>query len=266
MLDLKRPLTIIDLEATGTDPEEDHIIQVATKRLEPGTEGIDGPIGCDPFVKLVNPPCDISRHILDLTGLDKRQIRDALPFGEVKNHLYRFIQDADLAGYNIHSYDWPLLKAEYERIGEDVPGPEDRRIVDAYQLEQQIRPRTLSAVYERRLGDELTNAHDAEADVRATEAILLDQCNEQFGDEEDAPPTASTLENFQRGDYLDPGRKLRERPDGSVEVCFGKHAGKTLIELKDADHDYLTWMYEEIDELRPYLDDVLDAWGVAASA
>lgn len=255
MISLNRPLAIIDLEATGTDPEEARIIQVAVKRLEPGTDGVEGPIGNDPFVKLVNPPCEIPDNVLEITGLDESSIRDALPFGDVKNHLYRFIEDADLAGYNIHSYDWPLLQAEYERIGEGVPGPEDRRIIDAYQLEKRLRPRSLEAVYERRFGDDLEDAHNAAADVRATEAVLLNQCEEGFGGGGTMNPTPSTLDGFQRGDYLDSGQKLKERDDGSVEVCFGKHAGKTLSWLQENDRDYLTWMYREIASLQSHIDE-----------
>jgi DNA polymerase-3 subunit epsilon len=68
------------------------------------------------------------------------------------------------------------------------------------------------------------------------------------------PPTE--LAEPTRGDYLDDGRKLRQ--DGeAVVVCFDKHRGKSLRELR-ADHpDYFEWMYEAFDELRPHIDEAL---------
>ena len=143
MLSLSRPLTIIDLEATGTDPESARIIQVAVQRLAPRGTETERP---SRFSTVVNPGIPVDDHILDLTGITQEQIDKADPWFEVAKRLERDLIGADLAGYNILSYDYPLLEAEYERLNRDVPGPEDRKIVDAYQLEKRLRPRTLEAV------------------------------------------------------------------------------------------------------------------------
>ena len=254
MLSLSRPLTIIDLEATATDPESARIIQVAVQRLLPDSKG--KATVADSWVTVVNPDVEIDDKILDLTGLTQAEINKSFTFKGIQARLAAFIKDADLAGYNILSYDYPLLKAEYERLGKDVPGPHDRKIVDAYQLEKRLRPRTLEAVYERRTGETLDDAHDAGADVAATKSVLLSQADEvpQNGN---APPSARDLEDFAFGSYLDREQKLKET-DRGVVICFGnKHKGETLKDVRDNDYGYLKWMYETIDHLQPHINDAL---------
>lgn len=252
MLTLNRPLVVLDLEATGTDPEKARIIQVAAMRIVPADAG---PRWSQAFTKVVNPGVPVPERVRDLTGITQEQLDQGAPWPKVADRLGALIEDADLAGYNIASYDLPLLKAEYGRLNRNVPGPgspttQDRTIVDALSLERQLRPRTLEAVYERRMDEPMEDAHDAAADVKGTLAVLQDQWAEVGG-------TPQDLADFARGDYLDDGRKLREREDGAVEVCFGKHSGKTLQELRTEDRGYFRWMYETIDELRPHIDEAM---------
>lgn len=68
--------------------------------------------------------------------------------------------------------------------------------------------------------------------------------------------TPAELAEITRGDYLDEGRKLRRDGD-AVVVCFGKHRGTRLRELRTDHPDYFNWMYKAIDELRPHIDEAL---------
>jgi DNA polymerase-3 subunit epsilon len=206
----------------------------------------------DQLVTVVDPQTRVRPGILKLTGITERQIEAAEPFGAVAGPLARLIEDADLAGYHIHGYDRPLLEAEYRRLGEALPGPGDRTIVDAYQLEQALSPRTLSNTYQKYVGEPLDGAHDAARDAKATWAVLQGQCTEYGLD----GSSAQDLANRARGDFLDAGRKLKETSRG-VELCFGKHEGKTLAELEDEHPGYLEWMYGEITELQPHIDRAL---------
>lgn len=271
MLSLDRPLVILDLEATGTDPDTARIIQVAAKRLVPEQYG-DIRIAAA-LTEIVNPGIPVEGRILDLTGITQDELDAGSPWPTVADRLGAMIEDADLAGYNIQSYDLPLLEAEYERLNREVPGPEGRTVVDALALEKQLRPRTLEAVYERRTGEPLEDAHDAAADVNGTLSVLADQSREVLRREiwggsgsGDGKPSPAHLADFARGDYLDDGRKLKEREDGAVEVCFGKHSGKTLRELRSEDRDYFRWMYDTIEELQPHIDEALGQADTSASA
>lgn len=247
MFDLDRPLAILDLEATGADPTEARIIQVAVRVRRPGDKPtVD-------YSQIVDPGVPIPEHVQTLTGITSAVVEErGQPWSEVAPQLDPLLEAADLAGYNILAYDWPLLKAEYERIGRSIPRLKSRRIIDAYRLEQALRPRTLSAVYRRRTGKSLGNdAHDAGADVGATDAVLQDQIGEA------GRTGLEALDQLQRGGYIDAGRKLR-RIDGRAVLQFGKHQGRSLSWLERNDPGYLDWMRREIDGLRPHIDEELD--------
>lgn len=249
MLHLERPLVFFDLEATGTDPEEARIIQIGMQRFVPAS---DGAALVDTVHAFVDPEQEVPEEIRDLTGLSADAIRQAPPFEAHIDRLTPLLDDADLAGYNALAYDLPLLTAEFERSGRAVPGPDDRVVLDPYRLEQVLRPRTLSALYERYTGSSLEDAHDALHDVEAAGMVLQHQLAEH-----DIDGTPADLAERIRGDYLDDHRRLKQDGD-AVVVCFGKHEGKTLGTLRAEHSDYLDWMYETIDDLRPHIDDALD--------
>jgi DNA polymerase-3 subunit epsilon len=249
MLHLKRPLVFFDLEATGTDPQEARIIQVGMQRFVPSTNGaaLD-----DTVDVLVDPEQAVPPSVTELTGLSEAAIREAPPFTAHVDRLARLTEDADLAGYNALAYDLPLLEAECERTGRALPGPADRVVLDPYRLEQVLRPRTLSALYERYTGAPLDDAHDALRDVEAAGRVLQHQLADH-----DIEGTPAELADRIRGDYLDDQRRLKNDGD-SVVVCFGKHDGKTLRELQTQHADYFDWMYRTIDDLRPHIDEALE--------
>ena len=174
------------------------------------------------------------------------------PLGAHLDRIAPLLADADLAGYNALAYDIPLLQAEFERHGRTLPGPDDRVVLDPYRLEQVLRPRTLSALYERYTGDALDDAHDALSDVEAAGRVLQRQLADH-----DIDGTPADLAQQIRGDYLDDQRRLKQDGD-AVVVCFGKHDGKTLRDIQRDHPGYFDWMYETIDDLRPHIDEALE--------
>lgn len=248
MLHLERPLVFLDLEATGTDPQEARVIQIALQRFVPTAEGatLDRQMN-----RLVNPQTEVPISVSELTGITTADVRDEPPFDALVDELSPLLADADLAGYNAIAYDVPLLQAEFDRSGYSLPGPTDRVVIDPYRLEQVLRPRTLTALYERYTGNTLEDAHDALADVTAAGVVLQRQLAEH-----DIQATPAALAKRARGNYLDDGRKLK-RDGEAVRVCFGKHSGKTIRELQSEHPDYFDWMYRTIDELRPHLDEAM---------
>ena len=248
MLHLERPLVFLDLEATGTDPQEARVIQIALQRFVPADDGATLDASLD---RLVDPQRDVPSDVTSLTGITTADVQGHPTFDALTSSLVPLLADADLAGYNALAYDLPLLQAEFERAGQSLPGPSDRVVLDPYRLEQVLRPRTLTALYERYTGRSLEDAHDAHADVEAAGTVLQHQMAEH-----DLDATPAELADLARGDYLDDGRKLKQ--DGNqVVVCFGKHSGKTLRQLQSDHADYFDWMYRTIDEIRPHIDDAL---------
>lgn len=201
---------------------------------------------------LLDPQVPIPEGVRELTGITTKDVDGQPSFADRIDRIAPLLEDADLAGYNAIAYDVPLLRAEFERLERSFPGPSDQIVVDPYRLEQVLRPRTLAAVYERYTETPLEDAHDALSDVRATGLVLQHQLAEH-----DIQATPAELADLTRGDYLDEARKLKRDGDRIV-VCFGKHEGKTLRELKTDHPDYFDWMYRTIDDLRPHIDSVFE--------
>jgi len=251
MLQLQRPLVVFDLEATGTDPQEARIIQIAARRI--ASDG--GALSIKrTYTQLVDPGVPIPEAVTELTGITDADVGGKPSIAELIEEIELLFGGADVAGFNAFRFDLPLLKAELDRVGHPMPGPDDREVLDVLRLEQVLRPRSLEALYRRYTGHELSGAHDAAVDVDGTLAVLQGQLETH-----DVPArTPAELAKLIRGDYLDDGRKLKQRPDGAVEVCFGKHQGKTLSEIQEEAPGYLDWMRREITELKAHIDAALD--------
>lgn len=252
MLTLHRPLTVIDLKATDLDPERARIIQVAARRIEPGGAPRSNPVldegqsrDHELYTQTVNPGIPVPKEIQQLTGLSQEQITaDGKPWASVADDLAPLLEGADLAGYNISRYDLPLLEAEYDRLNRELPGPDDRKTIDAYALEKALNPRTLENVYTSYTGDVHDRPRNAEADVDATWRVLLGQCLSH--DLTGASP--SELAEQAHGKALPLTHQCQEEKD-DVVLCFGKYEGKTLRWVLENDPDYVTWMHQTIDDL-----------------
>lgn len=164
---ITRPVVFFDLETTGTNTNEDKIVQIAIKKLM-----TDGSI--KETKTLINPEIPIPKEATDVHGITDEMVKNAPTFKSVAPKLITFMSDCDLAGYNSNSFDIPLLSSEFEREKIDFPSPDQKRL-DVYLNECRLVSRKLTDVYKRYFDKELEDAHDAMADVTATLEVLLKQ-------------------------------------------------------------------------------------------
>ena len=221
MLPLDRNLVFFDLEATGLNIVKDRIVQIALIKLPAG--------GGEPEELKMNirPDVPISAEASEVHGLYAEDLRGAPAFGEVAQRLFDFIGEADLAGYNSNRYDVPLLQEEFFRAGLylDTSG---RRLIDAQTIFYRMEPRTLSAALKFYAGEEMTDAHDALADVRATVAVFKGQLAKYAGAEFREEKSQEVTRPFTDMDsvaafctdarFLDATRRLKRGPDGTPAV------------------------------------------------
>src|SRR5579862_5045317 len=164
MLQLIRPLAVIDLETTGINLGTDRIVEIAIVKIAPdGTKSIKR--------KIVNPEIPIPQAASAVHGITDEMVKDAPTFKQVANELKQFIEHCDLAGYNSNRFDIPLLAEEFLRIGMDFDC-KGRRLVDVQKIFHQMEQRTLSAAYKFYCEKILDGAHSAEADATATWEVL----------------------------------------------------------------------------------------------
>lgn len=233
LLDLERPLVILDLETTGTDFESDRIIQVGLARIEPGGD-------VEPFSQLVHPGRSVPQKVQELTGITDEMLVDAPSFAEVLDRVNEYLKGADLCGYNVARFDLPFLQSAVERVGGTLTGPSDRQVIDVYEIFRKREPHSLRQAVLYYTGAPPEKSHEALSDVLSTGQVLASQLVRY-----NFSGTAEEIVSNVRHPHIDAGGKLKWDGD-QVVICFGKHEGETIKDLEEKDPGYLDWIIREI--------------------
>lgn len=230
MLQLTRPLAIIDLETTGVNLGTDRIVEIAIVRVQPdGTRQVKR--------KLINPEMPISAVSKDLHGISNEMVKDAPTFKQAANEIKQFLENCDLAGYNSNRFDIPLLAEEFLRVGLEFDFS-NRKLVDVQKIFHLMEQRTLSAAYKFYCNRTLEGAHGAEADALATWDVLQAQM-------EKYPQLGTTIDTIITciGDECIVDFARRMIMDNGVEVFnFGKHKGRAVVDVLKSEPQYYDWM------------------------
>ncbi|TBR56473.1 DNA polymerase III subunit epsilon [Westiellopsis prolifica IICB1] len=248
-INLKRPLVFIDLETTGTDIVKDRIVQIAILKVFP--DGSD-----DIKTLTINPTVSIPLAASKVHGIYDNDVINSPTFAQVAQNLATFIGDSDIAGYNSNKFDIPLFIEELSRCGIDFK-LEGRSIVDVQTIFYKMEPRTLKAAYKFYCGKDLVGAHDAENDIRATYEVLKAQLQHyenvpyENNDGSISYPIQNNLESlssFTPINLLDPTNKVVYDDQQREIFNFGKHKGKTLLQVFSKDEpSYYDWMMNKGD-------------------
>ncbi|HEY4876101.1 MAG TPA: 3'-5' exonuclease [Puia sp.] len=230
MLQLTKPLAVIDLETTGVNLGSDRIVEIAIVKIMPdGSKTVKR--------KLLNPEMPIPAGSSAIHGITDEMVKDAPTFKQVANELKQFIENCDLAGYNSNRFDIPLLAEEFLRIGMDFDC-RGRRLVDVQKIFHQMEQRTLSAAYKFYCEKILEDAHSAEADATATWEVLEAQLIKypQLGDN-----IESILKFLGEEQIVDFARRFAF--ENGVEIFnFGKYKGRAVADVLKAEPQYYDWM------------------------
>lgn len=230
MLQLVRPLAVIDLETTGTNLSSDRIVEIAIIKIMPdGSKSVKH--------KLINPEIPISQGSSDIHGITNEKVKDSPNFKQVANELKQFLDNCDLAGYNSNRFDIPLLVEEFLRIGIEFD-TKGRKLVDVQRVFHMMEQRTLSAAYKFYCNKNLEGAHGAQVDASATWEILEAQLVKY-------PQLGSDVESILKftGDDEIVDFARRFTMENGIEVFnFGKHKGRPVAEVLKMEPQYYDWM------------------------
>jgi len=229
-LSLERPICFIDLETTGINVSTDRIVEIAVVKI-----GLDGTKQVKR--RLVNPEMPIPKGSSDVHGISDEMVKDAPTFKELANEIKQFIEGSDIGGYNSNRFDVPMLNEEFLRAGITVD-IENRKLLDVQKVFHMMEQRTLSAAYQFYCHKTLQDAHTAEADATATWEILEAQIDRypQIGN------TVDSIVKFTGEDeIIDFARRL-VYDNGVVVFYFGKHIGKSVIEVLKDEPQYYDWI------------------------
>lgn len=171
---------VFDTETTGTKPDQDKIVQIATVVLKKGKVVKDN---SGVYNQLVNPEIPIPKEASDVNGITDEMVKDAPKMIEV---LDKFLtkslnkQNGAIVVYN-SKFDIPLLNRtirEYNvSASTDLKEKQICKVLDPFILIQRIHPflgakKKLGNQYHWLFCKPMEDAHDALADVKGTIDVL----------------------------------------------------------------------------------------------
>lgn len=230
MLQLTKPLAVIDLETTGINLGSDRIVEIAIVKIMPDGSRIVKR-------KLINPEMPIPQSSSDIHGITNDMVRDAPAFRQIANEFRQFLENCDLAGYNSNRFDIPMLIEEFLRAGLEFDC-KGRKLLDVQKIFHLMEQRTLSAAYKFYCNKNLEDAHSAEADATATWDVLEAQVARY-------PQLGTSVESILKciGEEVVVDLARRMVMEKGVEVFnFGKHKGRSVADVLRSEPQYYDWM------------------------
>lgn len=241
-LNLRNPLAFFDLETTGTNITTDRIVEISIVKAMPNGEVITKTMKINPTV-----PIPIETSLIH--GIYDDDVKDAPTFKQVAKEMAKFLEGADLGGFNILKFDIPLLVEEFLRADVEFDVSK-RKLIDAQKVFHAMEKRTLSAAYKFYCGKTLDDAHSAEADTKATLEVfeaqmeryenekVVDNLGKEMGTIKNDMQVIHDLFNQNLVDL----RGSMVMKDGVEVFNFGKHRGKPVSEVLQREPGYYDWM------------------------
>ncbi len=168
---------VVDLETTGLDPEKDEIIEIGAIKFVDGEEA-------ETFEELINPGRPIPEFITRLTGISDADVAGKPKIDTIFPQLDHFLGGSAFVGQQVN-FDASFLEYEYRKQNNDFQFWEDKvrrfKYLDNLRLDTLFIARIFFpflrefklASLARHLGYDLTNAHRAVEDARATGHVFL---------------------------------------------------------------------------------------------
>lgn len=242
-LRLNKPLAVFDLETTGMDIVEDQIVEISIVKILPNGEQ-------EVFTRKVKPTIPIPLETSMIHGIYPDDVVEAPTFKDLAPEVFEFLKGCDFAGFNILRFDLPVLIEEFLRVGMDY-NLKSTKVVDAQKIFHLMEKRTLGAAYKFYCGQELVNAHSAEADTLATVAVLKAQAQKYEGQEAVdnlgkklgvIENNINSLANFSGNKSVDLAGRFAYNQDNVEVFNFGKYRGKSISAVLKEEPQYYDWI------------------------
>ena len=230
-LNLKKPIVFFDLETTGINIAKDRIVEISILKILPNGNK-------ESKTWLVNPEMEIPKEASDIHHITNERVVTEPTFNELATEVSKMIAGCDLAGFNSNRFDIPLLAEEMLRADVDF-SMKDRLAIDVQTIFHKKEQRTLTAGYKFYCDKDLTDAHSAEADTKATYEILLAQIEKYEDLENDMDVLSSYSHHSKRADMA--GFILFNDDDEEV-FSFGKYKNQKVTDVFKTNKGYYNWI------------------------
>ena len=243
-LNLERPILFFDIESTGLNIASDSIIELCFVKVFPDGEQRVKTWRVKPWDYERNCQRAINPSAQAVHGISAEDLADCPTFYQIMNEVMEWLSGSDLAGFNSAKFDLPMLAEEIERVRRFMKIETDvdlhkKKMVDVQTIFHKMEPRNLKAAYRFYCGQELENAHAAEADTLATYEVLKGQLDKYTELKNDTTFLANFSTMQRHIDYA--GRLIYGENDEPV-ISFGKHKGKTAREVYFTEPSYFAWI------------------------
>jgi len=217
-------LLAFDIEATGLDPYEDRILEIAVVRVEDDTLV---------FHAFLNPGRPIPPDSTTVHGITDESVVGCPQFSSCAEAIQQLVDGAVLVGFVSRRYDTLMLDSELRRAGQpglDLPTVKE---IDLFRVWRESESRDLESAVRRFLGREHEMAHNAIPDTTVLPPLMREIAR-VFG------YTTEDMIRISRPDWeVDRSSRLRIDDDsGEVVFNFGKHRGQPAR----LHEEYLEWM------------------------
>ena len=188
----------------------------------------------------LNPEMHIPEEASAVHGIYDADVKDCPTFKQKAQELEALLDNCDLGGYNSNKFDVPMLVEEFLRVGINFDMAE-RKCVDVQNIFHKKEQRTLIAAYKFYCGKDLTNAHSADADTRATYEVLKGELDKYDDLENDI---AFLAEYSRIGNNIDFAARLVYDEEKNEIINFGKYKGQKVKDVLAKDPGYYGWIQQ----------------------
>ncbi len=232
-LALKNPIIFFDLETTGTNILRDRIVEISYIKVMPSGNETERTLR-------INPGMPIPAEATAIHHITDDDVKNAPPFKQVAQELANVFLGCDIAGFNSNRFDVPMLMEEFLRAGVNIDLSR-RKFVDVQTIFHKMEQRTLIAAYKFYCGKDLTEAHSANADTRATYEVLKAQLDHYPSLKNDIAFLSDFSSQNKNVDLM--GRIIYNEACKEV-FNFGKYKGQLVEDVFRRDIGYYSWMMQ----------------------
>lgn len=232
-LALKNPIIFFDLETTGTNILRDRIVEISYIKVMPSGNETERTLR-------INPGMPIPAEATAIHHITDDDVKNAPPFKQVAQELANVFLGCNIAGFNSNRFDVPMLMEEFLRAGVNIDLSR-RKFVDVQTIFHKMEQRTLIAAYKFYCGKDLTEAHSANADTRATYEVLKAQLDHYPSLKNDIAFLSDFSSQNKNVDLM--GRIIYNEA-GKEVFNFGKYKGQLVEDVFRRDIGYYSWMMQ----------------------
>lgn len=160
---LDQPIVCVDVETTGTSPQNDRITEIGVVEMDP-----DGTVR--EWSTLVNPGVSIPPFIQQLTGISNVMVESAPTFSEVAEELHRHLAGRLFVAHNVR-FDYGFIRNEFKRLDTSFNADTMCTVRLSRRLYPQHFKHNLDSLIQR-LGIQVEDRHRALSDARVLATFL----------------------------------------------------------------------------------------------